>query len=140
MASRRSPSEVAAVQRLLDWAESNGLETKWGRGSKYGSFSPKFRIGDAVGHTFSLYSDNNVQVPFAAMKIAPFDLTENRRELARRLEAALPGTQIPDDRLEAWPFCGIGALNDRNVEAFVAVWDWFLAEVSDLPSTEPDLE
>lgn len=128
--TRQRPSiEVEAAQRLLNWARANGLEVRWGSGSKNGSFSPKARIDNDIAHLFAVYTDFNIQFAFAAMNVPPFDQLEGRRELANRLRSVVAGLEFGDDKLEAWPFSGRGTVTTGNVEAFLEVWDWFLAQL-----------
>jgi hypothetical protein len=130
LAVQRTPDEVRRVRRLIDWAAERGLEAKWGTGAVNGSFSPKARVGDQMLNLFSVYTDFNIQISFGGMNVAPFDQFDTRRELADRLESAIPGLQIPDGKLDGYPFAGRGKpASDDELEAFLSVWNWCLDEV-----------
>lgn len=127
LARQRPDADVDAAQRILDWAEESGLDVRWGRGAKNGSFSPKALVGDSVGHLFSLYTDFNIQLPFGSMKLPPFDEFAGRRELADRIQADIPELDIEDDKLSSWFFMGRGRLETtEQVDGFLSVWDWYL--------------
>ncbi len=131
LAHVRSQQEVDAVQGILDWAESKGLEIKWGSGAKHGSFSPKVIVNGDVVHLFSIYTDNNIQFAFSSMSVPPFDRFEGRRDLADRFQVALPTVSFSDDKMDRWPFSGRGAVTEQeHVDAFLAVWDWYLDQIA----------
>jgi hypothetical protein len=130
LAVQRTPDEVERIQSLLDWTVERGLEAKWGTGAVNGSFSPKARVGDETLNLFSVYTDFSIQFSFGGMKVAPFDQVNMRRELADRLESAIPGLQLPDSKLDGYPFAGRGKpASDDELRAFLLAWDWCLDEV-----------
>ena len=139
MAEQRPEHEVQAAQRLLEWAERQNLQIKWGRGVKNGSFTPKAVDGGATHNMFSVYTDSTIQLQFSAMKEPPFAALEMRRSLADRLEGVSPQVKLPDEKLSEWPVIRLGWFADREaLDRFIQAWQWFLDSIRDLEPAEGD--
>lgn len=125
------PAEVDAFRQLRLWAKDRSLESRWGSGIKTGSWSPKCELQGESVHLFTVYTDYNIQLPFASMRVPPFNRFEMRRELADRLEQISQEIELADSKLDGWPFTGKGVVVGNHVVAsFLDVWDWYLGEVN----------
>ena len=130
MSEQRPPDEVRAAQAVLDWARNEGLDVKWGRGVKNGSFTPKAVVGGVTHNMFSIYTDGTIQLQFSSMKEEPFSEFEKRRELADRLQVASAKVDLPDGKLDEWPVIRLAwFLKDDSPRSFVDVWQWFVDTV-----------
>jgi hypothetical protein len=131
LANRFGQDALQAARRIRSWATERNLETEWGRGATYGSFSPKSSRNGARCSMFSVSTDGLVQVALGSMRQPPFDELSKRRELLDRLNANTGLTVRADDLANSWPTLPLHALTDQSVLArFLETWDWFLAELA----------
>lgn len=126
----RHPEREQPARMILEWAKVSMPDIWWGRGSKDGSFVPRLII-DGVRHlVIAVYTYGTVEVWFQHMlRRPPFDAEGKRRELRDRLNA-VPGVSLPSDCLERRPNIPLTTFADPDsMAAFLAVLDWFVAEV-----------
>jgi len=127
LAEKRGPAEVAAAERILNWAESEGLRVAFGRGSQDGSFQPG--LDDETGYLFPfvVYTYGAVEVTFQRMiqfPQKPFDELEKRQDLQARLNG-IDGVLIADDRLEKRPSFPLAVLADEaSMRQFLEIIEW----------------
>jgi hypothetical protein len=115
--------ERRLAERLLSWAAERRLNIRWGRG-KSPSFGPKFDHQGVQHHTFNLYQDGRLEVPFGAMK-APYDDEERRTGLLASLNEA--GLGYPGEAVDKYPQGRIEPLlEEENLARFLEVWDSYL--------------
>ncbi len=124
---RNRPHELSIAQKIFQWASKNGLRIAWGAGFGDGSFFPMF---DYQGHniyTFCVrtgWKNGYIQLQFGQL-IRPFDELERRKELADRIQKAI-SIRLKDADLTKYPGIMFSELDDKKLEAFLAVFDWYL--------------
>jgi len=129
LANRSNQREYQVAKRLFDWAGERGLRLWWG-GKKDKSFFPLLDHAGETYYTFAARTGEKnayVQIQFSSMRLPPFNTLEKRRELADRLSDAI-GVQFTDDQLNKIPGIKMATLDERQVEAFIKVFDWYLKE------------
>jgi hypothetical protein len=130
LAKRRGQSAVEGARRILNWAKTRNLRIWWGKGSKDASFVPVFGP-EGKGHFIvSVWTYGSLEVNFQYMaKRKPFSDEAKRIELLNRLNQ-VPEIEIPADGITRRPSISLAILANENVSApFLAVLDWFFAEV-----------
>jgi hypothetical protein len=126
---RRGEQEAAVARRLLEWANEHGLRVWWGQGKMDGSFFPSYVNSLGQHLLFSVWTYGAVELQFQHLKRPPFSGAEKRKELAHRL-SAIEGVSIPEASLNKRPSFKLGILTrSDNLEKFLAVFDWMLAEI-----------
>jgi hypothetical protein len=126
----RGEKEADAARAILSWAKKNVTRIDWGKGSRYGSFIPvQGPTGEGQTIVF-VWTSGSVEIPFQYMsRRKPFDNELNRVELLNRLNQ-IPGIKIPADEINSRPNVRLAVLaNDGTVAKFLAVLDWYVAEV-----------
>jgi hypothetical protein len=130
LAKRHSDAATDAARGILDWAKDRSLRIWWGRGAKEGCYIPMLDVGDKRHHLFSVWTYGKVAVEFVWMKTQfPFDTDVKRRELRDRLNA-VPGVNIPLDKIGAEPSVSLAALKDDAVlQQFLVAFDWVIEQI-----------
>src|SRR4051812_1069464 len=119
----------AVARRFFHWAHDRQLVLQFGRGASVASFQPGLK--DSRGYMFPvyLYSSGTFEIEFQTMESAPyypFDDEAKRLELRRRLNA-IPGLNVPDDRVR--PNLQLSLFADSAMfDQFLAVIDWTFDE------------
>lgn len=127
---KNTDEQVTVVaHKLLDWSKARA-QVWWGRGVRRGSFVPYFTYNERDHQIFSVWTDGNLETYFQwyAAKL-PFDEKEKRLELAQKLNQ-IEGVDISLDMLDRRPTFLLSALvKAGNLERFLEVYDWYIAEV-----------
>ncbi|GJM21266.1 MAG: hypothetical protein DHS20C15_11810 [Planctomycetota bacterium] len=129
--SEHGDDVVRVAKRLLEWAQAADLQIDWGRGEIMGSFIPLTQLADGAWHwTFSVWTYGTVEIQFQLMKSrGPFASEAARRELRDKLNA-IPGIDIPADKIGKRPNVPLAALAEPGaLDEFLKVFDWYLARV-----------
>ena len=129
LANRPNQREYQVAKRLFDWAVEKGLRLWWG-GRKDKSFFPLWDCADETYYTFAARTGEKnayVQIQFGAMRLPPFHTLKKRRELADRLLDAI-GVQFAEEQLNKYPSIKMAVLDEKQADAFVGVFDWYLNE------------
>lgn len=127
--SAEHPEDVRTVERLTDWAEQHHLSISFGKGTT--TTAMQF-AGDLRGQrfvAFRIYTNgaHALELPMARMP-PPFDDRGMRVALAERL-TAIPGIDIPEERLDKFPTSPISALRDpANLSLFTRTMEWMLEQ------------
>jgi hypothetical protein len=120
-------SDVA--RRLLVWAKERNLRIWWGKGSALGSFFPIYDNPLGKHFMMGVWSSGTIELQFQHMKSPPFATESKRWELAQRVMEAT-GITLTREKLTKRPSFSMESLLKReNIEKFLAVFDWMLAEV-----------
>ncbi len=130
LASKNNSEIVKVARRILEWATSKNLFIWWGQGKKTGSFVPVF-IGNVNRHQlFAVWTRGDVEIYFQWYQYkAPFDNEEYRKVLKSKLNA-IDGVNIPNTSLSSRPAFGLDLLaNQAAFEKFIAIFEWFIAQV-----------
>jgi hypothetical protein len=125
------PDAADVARRIIDWSRGTFSRLEWGRGSKFGGFSP------ALDHTgrsywpFYLWTTGKIRIEFQWMKgMPPFDRVERRVEFMERLNA-IPGVELASSSIDGKPAIPLTVLSDdASLEALFETLKWFLAEAT----------
>ncbi|MBE7203533.1 MAG: hypothetical protein INR70_37855 [Parafilimonas terrae] len=126
--ARTGPDVVARVRAVLDWSNRAADRIFFGEG-QMPSFGPVFALDGQTLYPFSLWGDGGLAIQCQYLVGKPvFGAEAMRRAFLERLNAigfGLPETALtkrPTVKPEVWTGPG-------RVEAFLAVMDWFVAEL-----------
>jgi hypothetical protein len=133
MVEKRGAVIAEVGKKLIDWAELNVSEVKWGKGANDGSFSPYLDLGTEHDFIpFRVYTYGNAEVLFNRMvlrKHAPFDQDDTRLELLRRLNQ-IPGVTLPEDGIKRRPSIPLSALVvPTALSSFMQTMEWAIRQV-----------
>lgn len=123
------PEAVAGVTAALDFWRAQGGYVTYGRHEET-SCSPMLDAGTSrrphVMWPLAIYPvSGTVEVVFQHLKSrSPFDDTEQRRELLRRLNA-IDGVELPEAKLELRPSFPVQVFTD-HVDEICEALDWFI--------------
>jgi hypothetical protein len=134
LAENRTEREAAAALRILDWCRDRGVDVKWGTGIERGSFSPKLKRNGVTYNMMTVWNfAGEIAIQFGSMRGPPFNEIDKRRALADRLQAVPGSREFSDHSLtSAWPSMRLSGLVEADgLQAFLAVWDWYLAQVQE---------
>lgn len=123
--------EALVVAKVLEWAQSKGVEVGWGRGGNDGRFSLQHRVGKTTYKFVNFWTFGSVGVPFYWwVNWPPLDSEALRLELRDRV-MQLPGVDFPVEKLGGSPDFKISVLADEsNFEHFCEnVIEWLISEV-----------
>lgn len=124
-----APEAVAGVKAALDYWRAQGGHVTYGRNEETSCF-PKLDAGTSerphVLWPFGIYPvSGTVEVVFEYLKTrTPFDDTEERRELLRRLNK-IEGIDLPEAKLELRPSFPARAFAE-HADEICGVLDWFI--------------
>jgi hypothetical protein len=127
--SRPNKKEWKLAIEILTWVENNNLRLVWGSGSNEGAFYAHFDQDDIIHYTFAVrtgWKSAYIQLQFAQL-VKPFDSLERRRELANRIQSAT-GVRLSDENLKKYPSIKLAAFDERKLQAFLAVFDWYIEQ------------
>lgn len=132
--SNRNRDEAEAAAQILDWCDDRGLDLKWGRGPERGSCSPRLvRAGTAYSLMTLWNFAGEIDIRFDLMKQPPFNIFENRRALADRLQEVHGSILLSDEKLRASknpPQIRLKNLVEvEGVERFLDAWNWYLEQI-----------
>jgi hypothetical protein len=123
----------AVAERCLAWAKQNRLRVLWGKGRSVGILHIRDVVARKQVFVFSIWSNGDVQLPFRRYAGYPhFREVEERQELLRRLNAVDSQPLVPttDAGQLKEPAFNIQRLYQPTaLDAFLKVFDWFVAEV-----------
>lgn len=127
---RWGEKEIEAAKTILAWAKKNELRFAWGKGKNNGSFYPMLDYKDEPHYSVVVWTDGRVAIQFKEMMPRkPFDDERKRLELLDRLNK-IPGVALPADAIALYPSIPLASIaDDAAMKAFLAVWDWYIAEV-----------
>jgi hypothetical protein len=130
--SAKYPEDVGTARRLLEWGKSFATRMYYGKGSKSGSVFPVLDKGGTDYFPVALWTYGSAELQFQALQHRPpFDQLDLRKEFQRRLNA-IPGVNIPDDRLNKRPAIPFAALRPEPVlQQFLDALNWVLTVVRD---------
>jgi hypothetical protein len=125
----KGEQQTDVARRLLEWAKERNLRIWWGKGSGLGSFFPIYDNPLGKHFMMGVWSNGTIELQFQHMKSPPFATESNRWELAQRVMEAI-GITLTQEKLTKRPSFSMESLLKReNIEKFLAVFDWMLAEV-----------
>lgn len=129
LGERRGPGEVEVARRIQEWAKARLPVIEWGVGKSLGSLSFAVAVDDIKHKPFVLYTDGKIGIQFGLMR-TPFDTSEKREELRRRLNA-IPRVEIPVDGVNRWPPIEMAALaaSPSALKQFLDIMDWYCDEI-----------
>jgi hypothetical protein len=93
--------DVAAVERLLEWAEDQHLSISFGTGNKEASMQFAYTHAGTRIALFRIFTDGPLIIPFGSLPV-PFDRRDMRLALRERLHA-IPDIEIAEERLDRYP-------------------------------------
>lgn len=128
---KRGEIEVEVARRILKWSLENTSNVFWGNGEKIGSFWPIFEHDGDSNWLFFVYTYGRVEIQFQMMKSkCPFSSREKRLELLERLNTAVPGANISDDKADLRPSLLLSTVRDEAVlQQFLGVFDWYISQI-----------
>ena len=122
--------EIDTARKLFNWATERHLRFSWGRGAFDGSCFFMLDHDEVNHYTFCIWTGGKeayIQLQFAQLK-GKFELIQNRRELADRIQNAT-GIVIKDASLTKYPGVKLGVLTEKHLSDFLASFDWYLDEL-----------
>lgn len=121
---------VPVAEALFNWAEKHTDKVLWGRGKRWGSFTPVVVVDGYNYNSLGIWTSGHVDVQFQFLQYQPpFDKKEKRLELARRLNE-ISGIAIPEDDLDGFATLKLDTLRDDDTLAgFLDVIDWANSEM-----------
>jgi len=120
--------DVAAVERLLEWAEDQHLSISFGTGNKEASMQFAYTHAGTRIALFRIFTDGPLIIPFGSLPV-PFDRRDMRLALRERLHA-IPDIEIAEERLDRYPNAPISALRDeQHLRTFTSTIEWLLDQV-----------
>lgn len=125
-----SQAAVGAT-RLLEGLRALGVDIRWGRGAKYGSFVPRVFHNGRKHQLFAVYTDAaRIELYFFYYRQRePFTDDEKRRTLLDKFRA-IPGVSLPDDAVDKLPNVPLKLLaQDGIVKEFMSVIRWLVEEI-----------
>lgn len=124
---RRDEAEVLVARRILEWSKEKLPRFTWGHGVKDGSFIPALDHAGKSYWPLALWTYGRAEIQFQYLKVwPPFDSVRLRKELRLRLNA-IPGVEIPSDRIEKRPSIQLSVLTEGSAtEDFLRVMDWVI--------------
>jgi hypothetical protein len=122
--------EVEVAGKILDWADKGMTRTGWGRGKKYGCFSPILEHKGTDFYPFGVWTSGEVVLYFRDIKAQPpFDSEEKRLELLTKLNS-FADKVLSKDAISDYPKMHLSGLKDSaKLEKFISTFDWFAKEV-----------
>src|SRR5579871_703842 len=94
---------VRTVRSLYEWAAASGYGTAFGRGALDGSWLPTLNANGLPYRPLSIWTNGVVGISLGGLtNRPPFDHTEKRLELVRRLNE-IPGVAISDGMIDRYP-------------------------------------
>lgn len=127
----RKPETIPTFRAILDWAEKEMPQIRWGRGKRDGSFLPRLKASEGWHKAFVVYTYGRVEIQFEAMRRQPpFDAPELRREFVRLLEP-VSGGEVTADDIERRPSFPLEQLTKPDkLNAFLEALDWFVEQAT----------
>lgn len=129
---RQDPEVARAVLRVLDAWTALGGRLSWGTAEEVSAFlvADDRLFAEGAIWPAALYPSGKFEVVFQYLKIRPpFDALELREELRARFNA-MPGVDLPADKLEKRPGFLVELLADPGVEdQLLDVLSWFIKRV-----------
>ncbi|WP_022902721.1 DUF262 domain-containing protein [Curtobacterium sp. B8] len=141
LASANPPAVVNAVDALFaEWRELGGtIDFGGGRESSAFMVAPRRAVSGPSHWPFTIYPlVGSVEVVFQHLRVRPpFDDVALRQEFRRRLNA-LPGVDLPDDRIDKRPSFPLEVLTDEAArDGVVEALRWFVERVIE-PTTDEE--
>jgi hypothetical protein len=123
---------TAVARKLLHWGQERADEIWWGKGKKAPSFVPVVKVPPNDFYPINVsagYTTPFVEIGFGHMAVPPFADEAGRRELLGRLRA-IPGIDIPEDRVNRYPTVPLVQLAEgERLRQFIDVLDWGTGQV-----------
>jgi hypothetical protein len=142
LAERGEARELTVAKELFRWAGERVGNIDYGNGAKIASFIPAwYGRGDVWFCPFRVYTGTTaayVEIPLggAGMQAAPFDDTERKRDLIRRINAALR-LQLAED-MTRYPSITLVSLSQgEHLRTFLGIMDEAMAAVKAAPRGQP---
>lgn len=125
----QTPEAVKPARVIFKWATDNASRIVWGKGSKYGTFSPVLDHKGAEHRPIQVWTGDYLYVQFGDMQTKPpFSDELKRSEFLRRMNE-ISGISIPDETTK-YPSIALSSLNDEGTLArFLETLDWVVREV-----------
>jgi hypothetical protein len=124
----QAPEAVKPARAIFDWATKKASRITWGKGKKYGTFSPVLSHNAVEHRPIQVWTGDYLYVQFGDMR-PPFSDEHARKEFLRRLNE-IPDVTIPDSALDKYPSIALTTLNNEGaLERFLAVLDWVAQEI-----------
>lgn len=127
---RENNKEDQIARKLYQWAKDKKLRIIWGSGAENGLFYGVLDIGDESNYTFGVWTgwvNGSIELPFARY-IGLFADPMMRKELASRISNII-GEDIPQEKLSKYPGIKLSSLSDKQLDDFLSVYDWYLAQL-----------
>ncbi len=141
--ARPDTSDVKVARALLEWGKKCAVRIGWGKGKKWGSFAPILEVAGTDFYPIRVwpgYRNAQVEIPFQAMKVPPFDTEDGRRSLLDRLNE-ISGVKLSSDSVAKFPNIPLHVLSSQATQAqFLSVLDWICEGVVEAGSDANGLE
>lgn len=126
----KAPEAVEPATAIYKWAKSSVNGVTWGKGSKYGTFSPVVDHKGTEHKPIQVWTDDYLYIQFGDIRTTrPFSDELKRMELLRRLNE-IAGFVVSKKAIEKYPSAPLSALNIEIARRqFLEVLDWFVREV-----------
>jgi hypothetical protein len=127
--------EELVAKRIFEWAQRQGLQIFWGKGTQEGGFMPVLTRDGERYWTFIVWAMGTIEILFERMAPKPpFGAESRRLELLHRLNL-IPGVNIAVTQIAARPNFSMSVFRDEaTLQSFLDIFEWVLEEVRALPS------
>lgn len=123
-------AEESAVRAILGWSDAEGLESGSWRTQRGCSFIPTLHHRGTKYYPISLRTSGHLILQMRSLvNKPPFASEEKQAELLRRLNA-VPGVNIPEDRLRGMPSIPLALLASEDAMArLLDALGWLVGEI-----------
>lgn len=130
MARKYGDVENNAIKQIFEWQKKEKFNIQWGKGKIDGSFQPILFIKNKPHHLFSVWTYGTVEILFERMKSEPpFKDEATRIELLDKLNS-ITGIELEKKKINVRPSIRFSVFNNqKTVDDFLSVWDWFIRKV-----------
>jgi hypothetical protein len=125
--AKRNAEDVAIAKEIMTWARTKGLELHWGRGGKFGSFSPWVHASGDTVSLMSVWTNGQLQFNFGSWKNrAPFSDPSVQEQLFSQLSGV--GTlNLPPEAMAKWPVIRLAQIGKpQQRETFLRTFEWVI--------------
>lgn len=132
---KHDASVVGVARAILDWGRHRMPEFYWGRGLRYGSFTPGLTHDGIWYLVVVVWTNGYIEFQFQHLqRRPPFGDEARRRELLGRLNE-IPGVRLPADSTDRRPSIPLTVFRDpQALDRLLEALDWVVAQIrGDLP-------
>lgn len=137
LAERTCQDDCSVAQRILDWANSSGLEERWGQGKTIGTFYPVLRCQTGDYNLFSVDTSGKITVVFNSF---PSEIQNAKLQLLSKLNS-IPGIAFPEKAIDTWGSFPMSVLiSEDHLQEFLGVFEGFAETIRQIETLGNDAQ